>query len=291
MTGSRAKVAAKRGNAPVLFIPGDGIMYRLHPFTKFLFVAIVSTTVLIVDSLILLGAVVIGLIVLVKANGLSAVASLRFFKWILILSTSLVPLDMLFNFLHVPGTEVVAVILPPFFPVRRFTLYIAARSVGWIACFSISNGLLVFTTKPRDFVTGLMEARMPQSLAFGISIGLRYVPMIQQEMSAIHIAQRVRGRSRSTVKGVRDALAYMKEQISTGLVAVFRHAFHTSISMEKRAFRLHKTRTITYRIGFTRMDAMFLALAIGSCVLLVCASFNLIPFLTVPSLYAAFFPS
>lgn len=282
------RTSPRRGNrpAPLLYLQGTSFLHGLHPFTKFIFVIVVSTSVLLVNSVIVLGGVVIALGALVKLNGLPALAALRYFKWIMILAVSLVPLDMLLNPVLLPGQEAFVVLAPPFFPLRRLTVHVAARSFSWVACFSISNALLVFTTKPRDFVVGLMEARVPQSIAFGISIALRYVPLIQHDMNVIGVAQRVRGRSRSSVHGLRDAIDYVREQVSTGLVAIFRHAFHTSVSMEKRAFRLHPTRTVTYSLGFCRRDAAFLAITIACFTLLVLHAWNVLPLPPVPSLFS-----
>nr|MDO8118148.1 energy-coupling factor transporter transmembrane component T [Candidatus Sigynarchaeota archaeon] len=180
---------------------------------------------------------------------------------------------------------------PPFFPVRRLTLFIAIRNFFWIGIFSLSSASLTFTTRPRDFVSGLSAAGVPYRLVFAISLGFRYIPLIQSEAIAVAAAQKIRGCSRSNLKGIKDALNFMKERVKAVLVSMFRHALHMSISMEKRAFTLYNKRTTVSALSFRKRDYLFIGVVLIGEILLAVYIAGLLPGLAPISLYQTFFVS
>ncbi|MHA1699882.1 MAG: energy-coupling factor transporter transmembrane component T family protein [Promethearchaeota archaeon] len=247
-----------------LYKPGSGPFYKLHPFTKFIFVLIVSFTIVFLDSLILLSFSILCLVLLAKINKIPFKNNFKFIKMAVVFFILIIPLDGIFNFRSETESPVLFYLIPldlnfPIhLPVRRHVVYYSMKSILWMSNFALSSALFNYTTHPRDFITGLMEARIPYSTAYIIQIAFRYIPILQRDANTISVAQKIRGRTIRNVKGIRDMVEYLKEKISTMLIVAFRHAFHTSISMEKRAFRLYKSRTKIHKIGFKKQDYLFI---------------------------------
>ncbi len=288
-TVKRVKKNKPANTIGFLYRPGTGFLYGIHPFMKFFFVISVSVTVLLVNQVLTLALIFFLLCAIIKANKISIMAGLRFLRWVLAFSLSVIPLDVLVNFVPSAGDQVLALLIPPFFPVRRLTLFIAARNFFWIGSFSLSSAALTFTTRPRDFVGGLSVAGIPYRAVFAISLGLRYIPVIQSEASSVAVAQRIRGCSRSNIKSVRAALDFMKDRVKAVLISMFRHAFHASISMEKRAFTAYKKRTPVSSIPIKKSDIVFVVVVLILEFAVVSYAMGLLPFLRPISLLEALF--
>ncbi|MHA1791147.1 MAG: energy-coupling factor transporter transmembrane component T family protein [Promethearchaeota archaeon] len=268
-----------------LYIPGTGPFYTIHPFMKFYFVIIFSVLIILIKSLLVVAALMTSFVIILKMNHLSIKDSIKFVKIVIISAASLILLDLLFNSLNVSPDDSLIYLVPPSFALRRIVVYYSVRTMLWIFSFSFLNSLLVFTTHPRDFVTGMIEARIPYSMAFTLMIAFRYIPIMQREASITSAAQRVRGRSLKNTRGFKEKLALLKERIMTMMIVIYRHALFTSISVEKRAFRLYKNRTQMFKIGFKKKDVLFALISTLIFVTLLLYTLELLPVSMVPAIH------
>lgn len=108
---------------------------------------------------------------------------------------------------------------------------------------TIGAAALVFlwTTNPRQFVVGLIHMKVPYRFAFAVLVALRFLPLIQEEISKIRDAQAIRGvKNERGFKGLWQRWQrYMFPVLLNGL----RKSETTGMAMDSRAFGLYENRT------------------------------------------------
>ena len=131
--------------------------------------------------------------------------------------------------------------------------------------------LFVCTTQPSEFAASLNRIGVKYTIAYSVSLALRYIPDIQKEYNDISKAQQARGiemsKKVSLVKRLKSA-----SSILIPLIIMSMDKIETiSNAMELRGFGKNKKRTWYMARPFTRWDiismifcALLLALAIWS---------------------------
>ncbi|MDR0690292.1 MAG: energy-coupling factor transporter transmembrane protein EcfT [Spirochaetaceae bacterium] len=122
--------------------------------------------------------------------------------------------------------------------------------------------MLIVTTSPSEFAASLNRIGMPYTIAYAVSIALRYIPDVQRDYEAISQSQQARGielsRKTTWIKRLSGAARILLPLIFSSLdrIDVVSHA------MELRSFGKYKTRTwYSYR-PFTKTDGAVIAAAI-----------------------------
>ncbi|GMO48477.1 MAG: energy-coupling factor transporter transmembrane component T [Termitinemataceae bacterium] len=122
--------------------------------------------------------------------------------------------------------------------------------------------LLIVTTKPSEFAASLNKIGIPYSIAYSVSLALRYIPDIQRDFQNISQAQQARGvelsKKTSLGKRLKGVSAILLPLIFSSLerIDVISHA------MELRSFGKYKRRTWYAERPFTRFDIIILLCAI-----------------------------
>ncbi|AEF85780.1 cobalt transport protein superfamily [Treponema primitia ZAS-2] len=120
--------------------------------------------------------------------------------------------------------------------------------------------ILIVTTHPSEFAASLNRIGVNYSIAYAVSLALRYIPDVQRDYESISQAQQARGvelsRKVSWVKRLKGASAILLPLVFSSLdrIDVVSHA------MELRSFGKHKRRTWYSGRPFTRADALVLIL-------------------------------
>ncbi|WP_038078176.1 energy-coupling factor transporter transmembrane component T family protein [Treponema primitia] len=121
--------------------------------------------------------------------------------------------------------------------------------------------LLIVTTNPSEFAASLNRVGVNYSIAYAVSLALRYIPDVQRDYEAISQAQQARGvelsRKVSWIKRIKGASAILLPLIFSSLdrIDVISHA------MELRSFGKHKRRTWYSGRPFARADVLVLVIA------------------------------
>lgn len=114
--------------------------------------------------------------------------------------------------------------------------------------------LLIVTTHPSEFAASLNRIGVNYSIAYAVSLALRYIPDVQRDYEAISQAQQARGielsRKASILKRLRGATAILMPLVFSSLdrIDTISHA------MELRSFGKHKRRTWYTQRPFSRLD-------------------------------------
>jgi energy-coupling factor transport system permease protein len=116
----------------------------------------------------------------------------------------------------------------------------------------LASLLFIYSTDPRDLVLALAQkVKIPYRFAYGISIALRFLPILEAEAAIIRDAQRIRGIG--APKSLTDKLTWWKRFSLAVFISAVRRVEKTAIVMEVKGFGAHSDRTYrrTLLIPFT----------------------------------------
>jgi energy-coupling factor transport system permease protein len=134
--------------------------------------------------------------------------------------------------------------------------------------------LLLVTTHPSEFAASLNRIGINYSIAYAVSLTLRYIPDVQRDYENISQAQQARGielsRKASWLKRVKGAARILLPLIFSSLdrIDVISHA------MELRGFGKNKKRTWYYYRPFTKADVLVMIITVTLFVLGVWITFR-----------------
>ncbi len=240
-----------------LFIPGDSLLHRVDPRSKIVFSFAFAVALFLVSSFGGLALMAAGL-----AAGL-AVARIppswlyRGLKPVLLLAL----VTFLFQAFLRGGAPITS--LGPLTLYRegvREGAFLALRLVLLV----LSSTLLTFTTPPVMLTDGLSRLMAPlqrlrfpaYELALMMTIALRYIPTLLQELDRILKAQLARGadiRRGGLVKRARNLVPVLLPLF----VISFRHADELALAMESRCYRGGRGRTARRQLRLGWLDAAF----------------------------------
>jgi energy-coupling factor transport system permease protein len=142
--------------------------------------------------------------------------------------------------------------------------------LGQLTLLIYSTGLLTMTTPPLTLTAGLQRLlgwlsrfRVPvEEIALIITLGLTFLPLIQQQLDRVLTAQLARGadfRGGTWEMRGRNALALFIPL----LVSNLRRAEDLALAMEARGYQVGARRTHLQTQVMTRRDYVFLAVVIA----------------------------
>ena len=247
-------------------------MTHLHPHTKIVFLAIVSCLVILLDSPIaLLVCFLVSLCF--QASIPPSWRQMRLLilfvglgTWGLIYSQGIFynqfPRTVIFTLIH-KDVPVIGGLTGGIHLYREGLFHGAVQSLRFNTMLTVSC-FIIWTTQPRDLLLALVKLRVPYSLAFMVTTGLRYIPLIGSEAQTVIRSQRLRGfrylrlNLFHTISGILNSLRPI-------LTNNIRRATHLSEAVESRAFSPDAVqRTSLRELKTQHQDVILIAL------LLVC---------------------
>jgi energy-coupling factor transport system permease protein len=233
------------------FKPGQSLVHRLHPVGKAAWLLWLTVAVFILTpagagwrSATLPLFVALGAILLMWASGIAPwrVPGMRlwFFLGAVVLIT---------HALSIPEGRTVAG------PVTIEGLMSGVRATGRLLAVILMSALFVATTDPVSLACALMRVGLPYRWGFALVTALRLAPIFKVEAHHIYRAQLVRGVAYDA-RGPRRWWLMLRHLCLPLLVSALRTAHSLSLSMEGRAFGLHRRRTYTREVTVGRRDVV-----------------------------------
>ena len=219
------------------YIPRTSFIHSLDPRIKILFVILLSLIILKARASTA-PVISVFLIFLLPASGIPARQMLRSLKPVM-------PFLVLLFLLHLLLTEGEPV--PPFPPWRvsvTYTGLFKGTMVTWqFVLLIVSASFLTMTTSPTELVSGLERLLRPfriigipsHDVAVMVSVALRFVPTILEEINTIREAQMARGADIKTgnlLRRLRTTVSLLIPLIGNA----FRRADELAIAMEGRGY-------------------------------------------------------
>jgi len=128
-----------------------------------------------------------------------------------------------------------------FIKITEGGLYNAAIFLFRMATIGCSAVIFLWTTKPKDFVVGLITLGVPYRIGFAILVGLRFLPLMSDEVRKVGDAHTIRGVPPGV--GIKGMLEKWQRYLFPVLANGMRKAETAGMAMESRGFGVSKTRT------------------------------------------------
>ena len=133
------------------------------------------------------------------------------------------------------------------------------------------TGGAMFTAYPqRALIQAMVQARMPYEAAYMISIGLRFIPRMREELKDSLTALQLRGVVIEELR-LRKRLSLYSYLLLPAVAASIQNARELAMSMEMRAFRAKRGRTSYYTLSLSRSDVVLLCAVLLLAALLAAA--------------------
>lgn len=113
--------------------------------------------------------------------------------------------------------------------------------------------LLTSSVNSRDFVTGLVQWKVPYRIAFMVYVTMRFLPILRDDMSNMVTAVQLRGVDLKKVPW-REKIGLYRCMFFPLVYGAILKAQQLSLSMEARCFRIYPRRTYLRRLNFTAVD-------------------------------------
>ena len=237
------------------YIKKESILHQLDPRTKIIGSFSFILSFLFVNTpidYIFSGILAFTLILLSKIPLKEFFKSLKYLLYILVFSS-------IFHILsHQDGNLL--------FQLDKFSIYdsglfSALKMIFRIVFLLIFSSLLTLTTKPLDIALGLETLLNPlkkiglpiQDFSLMISITLRFIPTILQEVNTIKMAQQARGESFEGKNPFKKLYQYSSILLPL-LFSVIQKVENLTLAMEARAFHCGLERTNFHKLDFTKRD-------------------------------------
>lgn len=239
------------------FQQGDSVFHRIDPLSKFIWLVCISSLSLFYENL--LGQAILFITITLTGIYWAQLPLYRLWKSIRFAFWFGIPYFIL-QLIFVSGhTELLNI---GNFVLTKEALYYAGAISLRLLSLVLASFLFIATTDPRDIVLILSQKLyVPYRFAYGISIALRFLPILQSEASLIRAAQKLRGQDEAI--GLRNKLFWYKRFALKVFISAVRRVEETAIVMETKGFGIHQNRT--YRKIIT-IPAMGIVLSIFSIV-------------------------
>lgn len=117
----------------------------------------------------------------------------------------------------------------------------------------IFSATIFTTSSSREIIQGLVEWKMPYEIAFMVSLGIRFLPMLRDEIKNSVIAIQLRGIELRKIP-VRKKLQVYSYIFMPIVVTTISRAEKLSISIEMRGFRAYDDRTSYMKLEMSTID-------------------------------------
>jgi energy-coupling factor transport system permease protein len=230
------------------FQPGQTMLHRLYPTTKFFGLILGSVIALILtDSLLLMLFACLCLLVLFSIQ--QNILGIRGFRFALLTSAVLLSLYLLFDktgrVILNPGVDLIII--------TTGGLCMGAQVVGRFLTIIFLSYIFIITTEPSALAYALMKMGLPYRFGFMLVTALRLAPILEEEGQTIYKAQLVRG-IRYDKGGVKKWILLVQQFMTPLLISALRRADKLVFSMEGRGFGKYTTRTFRSQSSPTSLD-------------------------------------
>lgn len=271
------------------YTPGNSLMHKLNPLSKILYLIYLTILTFIIDSLLFLAILSLSIIILALTSGISVRNLIRKLRFIVIILLISVILNIFFNAIPSDQETILFYLFGlEFLPIRRLAVYFAFKALFIIITLFTSAIIYSNTTSMKDFVYALISIKIPYKYCFAFMVGIRYIPLIEEEAKTIALAQKARGLGLEKANTFKKAYRLIFGRLAATLVTILRKGQITSISMENRCFGISKHRTNLTKVRFKKKDYAFVIFSTLIFVFLLLYIIRVVPLPYLPSLFNIF---
>ncbi|MFW6030398.1 MAG: energy-coupling factor transporter transmembrane component T family protein, partial [Halanaerobiales bacterium] len=120
------------------------------------------------------------------------------------------------------------------------------------------SGSILLTSKQKEMIQALIKLKIPYDLAFMSLVGIRFLPLLIEQMQDTFIAIQLRGINISNLK-FQEKLRIYSYIFSPVIVSTLKKAKNLAMSVELRGFRVYETRTSLVELKMQFKDYLMLS--------------------------------
>ncbi len=130
------------------------------------------------------------------------------------------------------------------------------------------SGAIIVTSSQKETIQGLVKLKVPYDLALMSSVGIRFLPLLIEQMQDTLIAIQLRGIEINSLR-LADKVKVYSYIFAPVIISTLEKAKSLSLSIEMRAFRIYKDRTSLIELSFSREDYVLLFVNIALLVIFI----------------------
>ncbi len=231
------------------------MLKTLDPRTKLILVSALSTTAVLVDSIqtllpIFLISMVVSLVFKISILKMAGIIKRLF--W---MTLTLIIIQSIFS---AGGLVLISI--------RGLTiLTIGGIKKGLVFTMKIMiiavSGLILNSNSSRELIQGLVQWRVPYEIAFMVSIAIRFLPMLAEEIRDVMVAIQLKGISLERIP-VRKRISLYSYVLMPVVMGTLLKAKKLSMAMEMRAFGAYDYRTSYHILQMRIIDYTVIAIVL-----------------------------
>jgi energy-coupling factor transport system permease protein len=251
----------------IKYFPGNTLLHRLDPRTKFLLVVLfIFIEVAFLDIRLLIFPCVASILLYLSAKVpfKEMKGTWKFLFTIIVLISSI---NAFFTFLgvNVRNPHVIAEFWV--FKVTTEGIFLAVGSMMRFLSLAIVSMCVVNTTDPGLYAPALAKLKVPYKGAFVVDLSMRYLPVYVEELETTMNAQMARGYKVKTKGGLFARILNTVPLIVPVAMNAMLSIYDVADAMELRAFGAEKTRTWYRTVSFKRSD--YASITLLFCILVL----------------------
>ncbi|MCL1862850.1 MAG: energy-coupling factor transporter transmembrane protein EcfT [Defluviitaleaceae bacterium] len=256
------------------YYPTDSPIHRLDPRTKLIGVISYITILLFANHFMSYILAAVFVVVLVKGSKVPPTLifrGLRAIIFILVFASSI-------NLFLTPGENIIFQL--GFLRLTTEGIVLALQMVSRLVLLILGSSLLTLTTSPIQLTDGLESLLKPlkrirvpaHDIAMMMTIALRFIPTLADELDKIMKAQKARGADFETGGLIKRAQALIPILVPL-FISAFKRADELATAMEARCYRGDINRTKMKQMHFTKADAFAALVLIVFCLCIIVTRF------------------
>ncbi len=251
------------------YFPGNSLLHRLDARMKIVLIAILIVSIFICKNFLSLAAVIIGVTLMIAVSKIPFKTVIKSVKPLAII----IVITSLLNLFYGRGDPILTVWK---LKITLNGIYTAVFMVFRIITLVVISSMLTYTTSPTELTDALESLFKPlkvikvdtHTIAMTMTIALRFIPTLVEEIDKIMSAQKSRGADMESGNLVHRVKALVPVLIPL-FVSSFRRANELAYAMECRCYRGGGARTKMKVMKLSAKDYISLALTVAFVAVLV----------------------
>ena len=228
---------------------------KLDPRTKLITVLCISTLGLVIKDRGYLAMVLILTIIVAKSYRVDLKRSFKKIKSLIYVLVLIAIIQSIFS----QGGEVL-------FSIRSFTILTTRgleKGLEFIfrMMIIIFSATIITTSNSREIVQGFVQWGLPYDIAFMVALGIRFLPILSQEIKDSLTAIQLRGVDIKTIP-IRKRISVYSYIFTPILVGTLLKAEKLSTAIEMRGFRAYDNRTSYLILKMSKWDYIVISISI-----------------------------
>ncbi len=228
---------------------------EIDPRSKFILVVCISTLAIVMGDIYHLSIILILTVLIAGILKANLIGNLKKIKNLLYIFLGIIVLQSIFTSRgHV------------IFSIGRLGILTTAGLTMGLQFFLrimiiIFSATIITTSSSREIIQGFVQWKLPYDIAFMVAIGIRFLPILREEIRESLLAIQLRGVEIRQIP-IRQRINLYSYLFTPILVSTILKAEKLSIAVEMRGFRAYDSRTSYLNLKMSRLDYIIIATSV-----------------------------